>query len=1048
VADYYRLRVWAKDGGSANAYDVVHNIGYSAEATPLTNLSGSVTPSSSQTANTQVTITATPTGGANLEYKFHVKRSGESSFTVLQGYAAQSTCAWTPTQAGYYLILIYCREVGSTAYADKVVYLNDYVDATPLTGVAISGSPAAPQPKSYPITLIATPTGGYAVEYQFYAKKPNDASFSLLRDYSTTPTHTWTPTDAVTYTLRVNCREVSNTSANYSHYVQASYQATTGPHVALTAPVAQAVLTAYAEHTLTADASDANGTVTKVEYFDGAVKFGEATAAPYTYLWTPVSLGTHILTARATDNDGLVTASLPVPVLVNDPPSVWVTAPANGESFFAPAAVELAVEAEDSDGTVVQVAFYQNATLLGTDTTAPFNLSLADLPAGTYDFTALATDDRGATTTSESIHITVTTLQSLWVAMTAPGDGQVVAPGTNVTLTAAAEDFLGTVTKVEFFQGATKLGEATTEPYTCLWTAGAVGSYSLTAVATNAVNETATSEPVVFVVDTPPTAVADAATTDEDTAVTVNVLANDVAANGQGLTVVSVTDGAHGRVTMNANQTVEYAPELDWHGSDAFTYTVRDTLGVESTGQVVVSVNTVIDAPRVTLASPANGAEFGSLASLVLKATVACPDGTVTKVEFFQGAVKLGEDAGTPYQCIWNSIPEGTYVLTAVVTGTTGQTTSAPVTITVIESEPVPLVTLTAPAVGSSFAADGAVVVTANPDTTQGTVSAMEFFADNVKFGEDTDGSDGWSAVWGQAAPGIHQLSCRVTYLEALGASYASSLNPLMRLLVPSASLLDGVTGGGGASSGTSPETPVNRSLESNQAPLVTVVTPSDGAAIQTHATVTFSGFAHDPDGSVSSVTIYDTCCGVMKSYEATLTPRMDAWHRQFTFDSAGEHTLVVSARDNGATPRTSITAALTFTVYNPAPEVRIVSPGTRQADGTYHATINRPTAVPLQACARDENGTITAVKFTVEKVATGECVKTLPGHHTENSHYWSAVWECGELVAGEFGDYLHYRYRTAGARHRQHLLWVPRAPDPIQLPRDAYLVYHHRKCL
>jgi hypothetical protein len=59
---------------------------------------------------------------------------------------------------------------------------------------------------------------------------------------------------------------------------------------------------------LTASASD-DGSVAKVEYYAGALKIGQATASPYTFVWTPGATGSYVLTAVATDNTGLTTTS-------------------------------------------------------------------------------------------------------------------------------------------------------------------------------------------------------------------------------------------------------------------------------------------------------------------------------------------------------------------------------------------------------------------------------------------------------------------------------------------------------------------------------------------------------------------------------------------------------------------------------------------------------------------------------------------------------------------------------------------------------------------
>ncbi|MCU6550994.1 Ig-like domain-containing protein, partial [Klebsiella pneumoniae] len=72
--------------------------------------------------------------------------------------------------------------------------------------------------------------------------------------------------------------------------------------------------------------------------------------------------------------------------VASQPPTVALTAPTLESVLTAPATVTLAATAADSDGTVAKVEFYNGATKLGEDTTAPYELAASNLPAGRYDF--------------------------------------------------------------------------------------------------------------------------------------------------------------------------------------------------------------------------------------------------------------------------------------------------------------------------------------------------------------------------------------------------------------------------------------------------------------------------------------------------------------------------------------------------------------------------------------------------------------------------------------------------------------------------------------
>ena len=94
-----------------------------------------------------------------------------------------------------------------------------------------------------------------------------------------------------------------------------------------------------------------------------------------------------------------------------------------------------------------------------------------------------------------------------------------------------------------------------------------------------------------------PVAVDDADATQEDTGVTVNVLANDWDPDGDAIQVASVTQGANGSVVNNGDGTVTYTPNLNFNGTDSFTYQAYDGADYSTPATVTISVDLVNDAP-------------------------------------------------------------------------------------------------------------------------------------------------------------------------------------------------------------------------------------------------------------------------------------------------------------------------------------------------------------------------------------------------------------------------------------------------------------------
>ena len=181
--------------------------------------------------------------------------------------------------------------------------------------------------------------------------------------------------------------------------------ANVAPTVSIASPANNAVFTAPASITIDATASDADGTISKVEFFQGTTLLSTDTAAPFSFSWTNVAAGTYSLTAKATDNGNLVTTSSAITVISNAAPTVSISSPANNAVFTAPASITIDATANDSDGTISKVEFFQGTTLLSTDTAPPFSFNWTNVAASTYSLTAKATDNNNAVTTSSAINV-------------------------------------------------------------------------------------------------------------------------------------------------------------------------------------------------------------------------------------------------------------------------------------------------------------------------------------------------------------------------------------------------------------------------------------------------------------------------------------------------------------------------------------------------------------------------------------------------------------------------------------------------------------------
>ena len=76
------------------------------------------------------------------------------------------------------------------------------------------------------------------------------------------------------------------------------------PTVTLTDPQSGTAFTSGSTIVIDASASDSDGIISKVDFYQGTTLLGTDTSSPYTFAWSNVAGGTYSLTAKATDDNG------------------------------------------------------------------------------------------------------------------------------------------------------------------------------------------------------------------------------------------------------------------------------------------------------------------------------------------------------------------------------------------------------------------------------------------------------------------------------------------------------------------------------------------------------------------------------------------------------------------------------------------------------------------------------------------------------------------------------------------------------------------------
>ncbi|MCZ2845183.1 MAG: Ig-like domain-containing protein, partial [Candidatus Bathyarchaeota archaeon] len=414
----------------------------------------------------------------------------------------------------------------------------------------------------------------------------------------------------------------------------------------------------------------------------------------WSFTWNAVPQGNYVLTAVATDNDLATTTSSGVNIGVSDPvnvaPTVAITSPLDNDSFTAPADIVITADASDTDGSVISVEFFEGTNSLGVDSDGSNGWSFTwnAVPQGAYVLTAVATDNAQSTTTSSVVNISVDALPAItnFIPSSGPVGSLVMINGTN--LEDVYDVSFGPVSAEIVSTSATKLEVRV--PYvngklpkdvkiTLTAPTGQYTSFNKFTVTSGTAPVNAA--PIVGIISP-------ANNTTYSAPATIDILVNASDSDG----VVTKVEFFNGNTKLGEDLSSPY--EYQWSNVTAGNYSLsaiatddKGDTGTSETVNIQVSDPGGNLAPEVSITSPVNNESFTAPADVTIKANAFDTDGSITKVEFFNGTTSLGIDALSPYEYSWNNVPSGAYSLTAIATDDKGAiSTSGVVSITVSPS--------------------------------------------------------------------------------------------------------------------------------------------------------------------------------------------------------------------------------------------------------------------------------------------------------------------------------------------------------------------------
>jgi gliding motility-associated-like protein len=643
----------------------------------------------------------------------------------------------------------------------------------------------------------------------------------------------------------------------------------TPPSVSIASPANNATFVAGNAITINANAADTDGSVSRVEFFSGTTKLGEDLSNPHSFVWNNVAAGTYTLTAKATDDKGATTTSAPITVTVtssNTPPTISLTGPGNNALFATGTTVTITANASDAGGTVSKVEFFSGTTKLGEDLSSPYSFAWNNVPAGNHTITAKATDDKNAVATSASIAIVVSTSNNPpTVSITGPANNATFNSGAPITITANASDANGSIAKVDFYNGTAKIAEDLSSPYSFIWTNAPAGTLSIKVIATDNLGLTATSTVVSITVNAAavsPTVSLTSPTSNASFAAGTSITLT-AAVTHPGGTIAKV-EFYNGTTKLGEDLTSPYS--FAWANAPIGTH----SLGAKAIDSKNVSGNSALTQinvirtnlpPIVNLTSPGNNSVFATNADITISATASDPDGTIAKVEFYNGNTKLGQDLTSPYNFVWNNVPNGNYTVSAKAVDNQGAAASSSIINIAVSNSTPPSVSITSPSNSESFFTNSTVTVGATATTPSGTVSKVEFFNGTTKLGEDL--TSPYSFAWSNVPAGSHSLTAKATNsLNAVATSAAVNIT---------------------VGTGTGP-------------PSIAITSPAPVSTFSAGTTIQFAVTASNGTGAISRVEFFN---GSSKLGEDLTSPFA------FTWNNVAEGTYLITAMatdDQGAT--------------------------------------------------------------------------------------------------------------------------------------------------
>ncbi|MCH7403925.1 Ig-like domain-containing protein, partial [Belliella kenyensis] len=549
------------------------------------------------------------------------------------------------------------------------------------------------------------------------------------------------------------------------------------PTISIITPEDQQVFEQGQVIEITALSADEDGEVVKVDFYAGDLLIASLEAEPFTFNWDNAPLGNHYITAIATDNEGAATVSTPVYITIeeapaaNVSPTISIITPEDQQVFEQGQVIEITTLSADEDGEVVKVDFYADDLLIASVEAEPFTFNWDNAPLGNHYITAIATDNEGAATVSNSVYITIEEAPEIpetpatpatpeapaanvspTISIINPEDQQVFEQGQVIEITTLSADEDGEVVKVDFYAGDLLIASVEAEPFTFNWDNAPLGNHYITAIATDNEGAATVSTPIFITIEEAPEIPEAPAANVSPTISIITPEDQQVFEQGQVIEITTLSadeDGEVVKVDFYAGDlliaSVEAEPfTFNWDNAPLGNHYIT-AIATDNEGAATVSTPIYITveeapaanvSPTISIITPTDQQVFEQGQVIEITTLSADEDGEVVKVDFYAGDLLIASVEAEPFTFNWDNAPLGNHYITAIATDNEGAATvSNSVHITVEEAPAVnvsPTISIITPEDQQVFEQGQVIEITTLSADEDGEVVKVDFYADDL----------------------------------------------------------------------------------------------------------------------------------------------------------------------------------------------------------------------------------------------------------------------------------------------------------------------------